>query len=111
MESQTTTQSPQVEYLKEIILKRELRNIYFSTLKSVRDYTMKFISSSIYISPDQPAEGYEVKASDPECADMLSFRRFMDAWEKDFSGPLFEDFLQQFLQNLSAMLEDQEFIQ
>ena len=51
------TQSPLIEFISEIVLKRELRNVYFSTLKSVRDYTLQYISSSIYISPDLPEAG------------------------------------------------------
>ena len=64
------TKNPLIEFISEIVLKRELRNVYFSTLKSVRDYTLQYISSSIYISPDLPEPGQQLKASDPNCADM-----------------------------------------
>ena len=106
-----STSSPIIEFIQEVVLKRELRNVYFSTLKSVKDYTLKYISSSIYISPDQPEPGQEVRGSDPNCADMLTFRRFMDKWERDFAGPLFDEFLGHFQASLSPMLEDPEFHQ
>ena len=106
-----TTTSPLIEFVSEIVLKRELRNVYFSTLKSVRDYTLQYISSSIYISPDLPDPGQAMKGSDPNCADMQTFRRFMDKWEKDFATPLFNEFLSNFLSSLGPMLEDPEFHQ
>ena len=70
---------------------------------------MQFIASSIYITPDQAVPGEEVRISDPNCADMLTFRRFMDKWEREFATPMFDEFINAFTSNLTEMLVDPEF--